>query len=51
MKTQKDILYFMNNCKGNHYLGLILFNPINAEFTHDDHKLNIEMVYWLDKMV
>lgn len=44
MKTQKDILSFMNNCKGSHYLGLILFNPINAEFTHDDHKLNIEMV-------
>ena len=44
MKTQKEILSFMETFKGHHYLGLILFNPINAEFTHDDHILNIEMV-------
>ena len=44
MKTQKDILSFMNNCKGSHYLEFILFNPINAEFTHDDHVLPYEMV-------
>ena len=44
MKTQSQIITFMKVCKGNILLNSILYNPINAEFTHDDHVLSIEMV-------
>ena len=44
MDTQSQVITFMKGCKGNILLNSILYNPINAEFTHDDHVLHIEMI-------
>ena len=43
MKRNK-LISIMNKCKGNILLDSILYNPIKAEFTHDDHVLNLDLV-------